>query len=412
MNRRSLAWVLLVLSSCLGLPLLGQQALPERVTVLPTAAGVTLWLPGRVSTRDQVTVLGVVHRFDRTWSLFFGARPSLPDILVVRPGPDLRKATFASLWGHSAPALDGGEQAGVQEAFRFLVLDDAAPLLDQLARTVGGGRLQQLPLTAPLLYVFLKESVAEPSFLPRALPPDPDGVRLSEALASYGISQEHFRNRYASWLLSRAVESRLIQRPQASLPAVWMLDSDLAPGETAVWRFSLEDGESGLDLEAAGSPSPGLLLLGIYADEAGRPLASSLWEAGEGRAVLPRQGSDLWLFVWNAGDESQGAGLTLTLWKDPRPPFAVLQASWEGASFDLVLDEQAGVAGYEVAPFGTPAQPGALPLRFPSEGAGLNRYHLRMDIPLPPASQLRISCRTSAGGTYSTDFPLDESRVP
>ena len=411
MGRRSLAWILL-LSSCISLPLLAQQAGPERVTILPTAAGFTLWLPGRVSTREQVAVLGVVNRFSRTWGLFFRTPPSMPDPLVVPSGPDLRKGVFSSLWRQAALALDPAEQAGVQEAFRFLVLDDAIPLLDHLARAVGDGRLQQLPLTAPLLYVFLKESVSESGFLPQALPPGPDGGRLAEALASRGISQEHFRNRYASWLLSRAVESRLIKRPQATLPAVWMLDSDLAPGETAGWRFTLEDGESGLDLEAAGSPSPGLLILGIYSDEAGRPVHSSLWEAGEGRAILPRQGSDLWLFLWNTGDQSQGAGLTLTLWKESRPPFAVLQASLSGTSCDVLLGERPGVADYEVTPIGASAQPEPAPLRFRSDGEGLNHYHLRLDSRLPQASALRISCRTTAGGTYATEIPLGESREP
>lgn len=411
MGKRSPAWFLL-LSAALCLPLFAQQAPTERVTVVPTAAGFSLWLPGEATTRDQIAVLGVVNRFSKTWALLFGGRPALPDPLVVPAGPDLRKGAFASLWRQASAELGPDEQAGVQEALRYLVLDDAAPVLDPLTKAVEGGRIDQIPLVSPLLYVFLRESVREPGFLPQALPPGPEGGRLAEALAAWGVPPESLRNRYAAWLLSKALEFRMIRRAQAQLPAVWVLDSDLAPGETAVWRFGLDDGEAGLDLECVGNPSPGLRLLAIFTDEAGRPAHASVWEAGDGPAVLPRKGPDLWLFLWNAGDQDRGAGLTLTLWKESRPPFAALQATWGGAACEVLLEERAGVFDYEVVPLGDALPHDAPRLTFASAGEGLNRYCLRADAELPGASEVRVSCRTLAGGTYSSVVPVTHPVQP
>jgi hypothetical protein len=405
MGKRSPAWFLL-LTAALCLPSLAQQAQTERVTVVPTAAGFSLWLPGEATLRDQIAVLGVVNRFSKTWANLFGARPVLPDPLVVPAGPDLRKGAFASLWRQASAALEPAEQAGVQEALRYLVLDDPAPVLDPLAEAVQGGRVVQVPLASPLLYVFLRESVREPGFLPQALPPGPEGGRLAEALAAWGVPSESLRSRYAAWLLSKALEFRLIRRSQAQLPAVWVLDSDLAPGETAVWRFGLDEGEAGLDLECVGSASPGLRLLAIFTDEAGRPVHASVWEAGDGPAVLPRKGPDLWFFLWNAGDQDRGAGLTLTLWKEARPPFTALQATWSGATCEVLLDERAGVFDYEVVPVGDALPTDAVRLTFASVGEGLNRYHLRANSGLPSASEVRVSCRTLAGGTYSSVVPV------
>jgi hypothetical protein len=226
------------------------------------------------------------------------------------------------------------------------------------------------------------------------------------------VSPESLRSRYAAWFLSKAVELRLIRPSKAQLPAVWVLDSDLAPGETAVWRFALDEGEWGLDLKSVGSSSPGLRLLAIFADEAQRPVHASIWEAGDGPALLPRKGPDLWLFIWNAGEQDSGAGLTLTLWEEARPPFTALQATLSGAMCEVLLDERAGVFDYEVVPLGDALPPDAPGLTFASVGEGMNRYHLQADSELPGATELRVSCRTLAGGTYSLVVPVTNPAQP
>jgi len=384
----------------------------SRVTVVPTSDGFTLWLPERALTRDQVTALGMSHRFARDWESFFGAKPGLPDPLVVPPSKDLRDSLFQALWQHAADSLEPADRPAAQAAFRFLLLNDATGLHEELAPTILRGRVAALPLAGPLIYIFLKENIQESSFLQQALPPGPDGTRLKAALTARGVPWELFRNRFVSWMYGMAIESRIVSPPAGSLPAVWMPEGDLEPGEVSQWRFVLDDADEGVDVDVAGGPEPGLLAMSYYTDDAGRPVEAGLAELRPGRMVFPRQGRTLWLLLWNTSSHPAGEGLTLTLWKNLMPAFVVKQASLKASQCDLLIDEGPGVAEYEVTPRGAEGQDLLAPFTFPSEGEGLHHYHLRFPGVLPDAAVLGLSCRTSSGGSLSASVLLTESPSP
>jgi hypothetical protein len=384
----------------------------SRVTMVPTSDGFTLWLPDRTPVKDQLAALGLSHGFARTWEGFFGTRPAVPDPLVVPPSKDLRDGLFQALWQHASESLEPADQPAALAAFRFLILDDASGLQEELAPTILRGRIGTLPLTGPLLYIFLKENVRESYFLQQALPPGPDGARLKAALAARGTPWDLFRNRFVAWMYSWAIESRLILPPAGSLPAVWMPEGDLEPGEISLWRFILDDADEGVDVDVAVEPEQGLLVMSYYTDEAGRPVQAGLSELKSGRMAFPRQGRTLWLLLWNTASYRAGAGLALTIWKDFQSAFTVKQASLKGSQCDLLIDEAPGIAEYEIAPCGAKGKSLSAPYTFLSEGDGMHHYHVRFPGSVSNAVSLRLTCRTASGGSLSANVLLTEPSSP
>jgi len=383
-----------------------------RVTVVPTADGFALWLPGNALTQDQVTALGVSHRFVRTWEGFFGSQPALPDPLVIAPSKDLRDSVFRALWDHAAELLEPADRPAAFAAFKSLLLDDSTEVRSDVVRTVQSGRIETLPWNGPLLYLFLKENVSDASFVHDVLPPDPDAARLKAALSTRGLPWELFRNRFVAWIYGRAIESRIIAPPPGNLPAVWMPEGDLAPGDVSMWRFPLEDPEEGVEADVGGEPERGLLVMSYYTDEAGRPVQAGLSELKPGRMVFPRKGRTLWLLLWNTASRQTGAGLTLTLWKSMQPAFTLRQASLKGPLCEILIDEGPGIAEYELEPQGPEGRRLAPPFEFASEGEGRHNYHLRLSAPFPNATSLQVSCRTASGGFFATSLPLTEPPSP
>ena len=384
----------------------------SHITEVPTGDGFALWLPERASTRDQVTTLGLSHRFVRTWEGFFGTSPVLPDPIIVTPSKDLRDGLFRALWQHAAVSLEPTDQPAAQAALRFLLLDDASALHEELVRSILHNRVETLPLEGPLIYIFLKENIRKGGFLQQALPPGPDGSHLKAAVAASGVPWELFRNRFVAWMFGMAIEARLLSPPAGSLPAVWMPEGDLEAGEVSQWRFVLDDVDESVDVDVAGAPESGLLAMSYFVNDAGRPVQIGLTELKSGHMVFPRQGRTLWLLLFNTSSQPAGAGLTLTLWKSLQPAFTLKQASLKASQCDLLIAEGPGIAEYEVTPVSAKGQGLLAPLTFSSEGEGLHYYHVRLAGNPLQATALRLSCRTTSGGSLTTSVLLTENSAP
>lgn len=408
MRRQALAWVVVSLLSATGLG----AALPVERRGVSLPSGAALLLPAQTSVEGEILARTELESFDAAWSLYFGRPAPLPPVLDVPQSPSLAEAIFDALWKSVSPALSDEERPEVMTAFRHLVLRDRSALRPALRAFVGSGRMDESLLRGPLLYVFLQEEVADASFLAQALPPGKDAANLRAALEARGVSWPSFLNRFSSWVVARAIEADLLPTEPATLPAVWILDAPLAPGAFSAWKFPVEDPVSGVDLQSSSQPSPGLRLLSVYTDSDGRVVRQGLAPLTGGPLLLPRQGAALWIVVWNAGGQEAGGGLVLTAWADFAPPFLVRSAALENEAFDLSLAERAGVSNYQL--WSRPDAGGAFePMPIPpflSDGAGDHRYRVTLPAALPEGTQVQLSCRTAAGGTYETQLRIEGAK--
>lgn len=381
-------------------------AVSTRVVAVSSEPGPTLWLPAGVEQEDQVGAVEEVARFRRNWSLLFDREPELSDPIEVPAGGNLEETLFGILWQQAAQSLAPADHAAVLGALRWAVLEDPSEVMNSLAKTAASGRWDASLAGGVPLYVFLMEEVAEPAFLREALPPGPNAQRLKAALSRRGTSWNRFWNRYVSWLLAHAVEWGLMTPASGTLPAVWMLDPPLAPGEMSGWKFSLADLAAGVKLEFSGEAMPGLRLFHVSTDELGRVTGAGVCDLKPGPMTLPKAGKWLWIFLWNTSGSDAGMGMALTLWSSYDVPFEVTGSFVKAGVLDLHLREEAGIADFCLwaLPGGSPE---SSPLAtFPSEGEGEHLY--RLQIPQKTGSGLRLSCRTLAGGAYSADLPAEE----
>ena len=403
MVRRWMGWTLLIVALMAGL---SGWAASTKVVSVSSESGPTLWLPAGVEQEDQVGAVEEVTRFRRTWRLLFGHEPDLPDPLEVPAGGTLEETLFGTLWQQAAPSVAPADQAAVIGALRWIVLEDPSGVMGPLAKTAASGRWDASLASGVPLYVFLMEEVTEPAFLREALPPGLGAERLRAALSKRGISWERFWNRYASWLLAHAVEWGLMTPASGTLPAVWMLDAPMAPGEMSGWTFPLADLSVGLDLEFSGEPSPGLRLFHVSTDDLGRVTGSGLCELNPGAMTLPKTGKWVWIFLWNTSGLETGAGTALTLWSSYEAPFQVTESVVRAGVLDLHLREEAGIADYCLWAPTEDSKESSPVATFPSDGEGEHIY--RLPIPLKTGSGFRLSCRTLAGGAYAAELPAEE----
>ena len=381
-------------------------AASTRVVSVPSEPGPTLWLPAGAEQEDQVGAVEEVARFHRSWSLLFGRAPEWSDPVEVPAGGSLEETLFGILWQQAAQSLAPADRAAVLGALRWTVLEDPSEVMNSLGKTAASDRWDASLAGGVPLYVFLMEEAAEPAFLREALPPGPRAQRLKAALSRRGASWDRFWNRYASWLLAHAVEWGLMTPASGTLPAVWMLDAPLAPGEMSGWKFPLADLAAGVKLELSGEAMPGLRLFHISTDDLGRVTSAGLCDLKPGPMTLPRAGKWLWIFLWNTSGSETGTGTALTLWSSYEVPFEVTGSSVKAGVLDLHLREEAGIADFCLwAPPGD--SPESSPMAtFPSEGEGEHIY--RLQIPLETGRGLRLTCRTLAGGAYAADLPMEE----
>ncbi len=404
MHRQTKAALILILALAATLSAAAAQ---PRVVVVESGPELTLWLPAEAGQEEQATALDEVARYRQAWSRLAGHDADLPDLIEVAPGGSLRETLFGTLWRFTNSTAPPSERAALWGALRWAVLGDEAPLRAEVERFVSGGRMDESFAGGPALVVFLTQEVEDAAFLRDALPPGPHATRLKAALVSRGLTWDRLWNRYAAWLLARAVEWGLVKPTPGSLPAVWMLDKPLAPSELLGWRIALADPVAGVNLEASGAAGQGLRLVHIFTDEAGRVLEAGLCDVGQGPLSLPRRGAWLWVFLWNASAETSGQGAALTLWSSFGAPFSVVSASLRSGTLDLLLRQEPGIADFRL--WG-PASGGSrqAPLAtFLSEGEG--DQHYRLTVPAAGGGALRLSCRTLAGGSYAADLPLGES---
>lgn len=235
---------------------------------------------------------------------------------------------------------------------------------------------------------------------------------MRRALENRGVSWNAFRNRFAAWVLERAIETHILSLSKGNLPAVWVLDSDLGPGAFTGWSFAISDVDEGVGYEVAGDAPDGLRMVSFFTDAGGHVTQAGMASLTGGPMRLPKKGDRLWVFVWNASGQSEGNGLTMTLWKVYDLPFTIRQSSRENRTLDLLLKEGPGIADYSL--WGrlhseTSASPLPLP-PFPSKGEGLHHYLLQLPRPLTDVRDLRLFCRMSSGGSYSA--PIAGSETP
>jgi hypothetical protein len=402
-------WVILLFLA-LAMPLM---ALPEDVgtPVVAPASGTTLVLPPQTRVQGVYLARSEVQRFQDFWETFFGRRFTFPDTLVIPPSPNLAEAVFDTLWRQAAINLRPGEESSVRVALRRALLGDPNALVAELESLSRNHRLDLEPYRNPLLYCFLQDEVSDKTFLTRALPPGPNAANLKQALEERGVSWDAFCNRFATWILKQAIELRKIQASPGTLPAVWVLDSDLSPGAFMGWRFPASDPVTAVDAQLAGDAQPGIRMICLYTDNAGRVVHCSVNTPGADVMLFPREGATLWAFIWNASDQDTGNGLTLTFWKDYDLPFQVKEAYKNDATLDLSLVESAGIADYQI--FARTRTGGAFSQvdtpPFLSEGEGLHHYRLTLPPSLSASSEYQISCRTLAGGTYSAPFKPEDA---
>lgn len=394
---------LLIVAFLAALPL---WAASDRVAPVSSESGPILWLPPGADLDDQAGALEETARFIRSWTLLFGRAPELSDPVQVPGGGSLEEALFGILWQQAAGALPPADRQAVRGALRWSVLEDPAAIMDSLAKTSASGRWDASLAEGVPLYVFLMEEATEPAFLREALPPGPKAHRLKAALSRRGASWNRFWNRYASWLLCHAVEWGFVTPASGTLPAVWMLDAPLAPGEMSAWRFPQTEYASGVSLEVSGEAVQGLRLFHVSTDDLGRVTGAGLCDLKPGTLSLPRSGKWLWLFLWNTADIEAGTGAALTLWSSYEAPFEVVGSSLKDGVLDLQLREEPGIADFRLW-----ADPGRSPVsaplaEFESEGQGEHSY--RLLVPHEAGHGLRLSCRTLAGGAYSADLPAEE----
>ena len=407
--------LLILILALVAVPLL---ALPgdDPVAIVPTAHGPTLWLPAQTSQAAQQAAVGEVARYQEAWAGFFGSPPPLPDPLAVSGPGILSEQVFSALWQASASGLSPEERESAASALRAVVLDDPAPLLVPVARALSEGRLDGSLLSGALPYLFLRSEVQTQGFLPKALPPGPGASRLRAALTAQGVSWDQFWNRFTSWVVERGLRYHLLATQTGTLPAVWMLDSDLAPGHFTAWRFQLSEVDEGVDLQVAGGAPSGIRMLSFYTDGAGRVIQSGVCDLKGPRLLFPRNGRTLWLILLNDSSQSEGADLTMTLWKDLAAPFVVRSASLDGKSCDLFVEEKSGVAFYDLTGRSSGSEKftslGVAP--FPSEGGGSHHYRLPIQGSQPSLAEIRLTCTTLAGGTFTATAPLSPSgsRLP
>jgi len=385
---------------------LSSWAASTKVVSVSSDPGPTLWLPAGAEQEDQVGAVEEVTRFRRTWSLLFGQEPNLSDPVEVAPSGSIEETLFGTLWQQAAPSVAPDDRPAVLGALRWAVLEDPSGVMNPLAKTAASGRWDASLVGGVPLYVFLMEEVAEPAFLREALPPGSEAERLKAALSRRGSSWGPFWNRYASWLLAHAVEWGLMTPASGTLPAVWMLDTSLAPGEMSGWKFPLADLSAGLNLEFSGEATPGLRLFHVSTDDLGRVTGAGLCDLKPGPMTLPKAGTWLWIFLWNTSGSETGAGTALTLWSSYDAPFQVTESVVRAGVLDLHLREGAGVADYCLWAPPENSQESSPVATFPSEGEGEHIY--RLPIPLKPGSGFRLSCRTLAGGAYSAELPVEE----
>ncbi len=291
-------------------------------------------------------------------------------------------------------------------------MNDPSPYVVAIARVISTRSLEGGLFRTPLVYLFLLDQVEDPAFLSQALPPGPDGAKIRKALQNRGVSWKAFKNRLAAaWVLEKGIETHLLSLSKGNLPAVWVLDSDLGPGAFTGWSFAISDVEEGVGYEVAGDAPDGLRMVSFFTGPEGRVIQAGMASLTDGPMRLPKKGDRLWVFVWNASQQPEGTGLTITLWKLYDLPFEIKKWT-ENRTLDLLLQEGPGIADYSL--WGrlhaeTPVSPLPLP-PFPSKGEGAHRYLLQLPTSLKNVRDLRLFCRMLSGGTYSA--PVTSSETP
>jgi len=396
---------------CLAIGVLAQTS-PQQVSLVPMADGRTLWLPAGTPEQVQPLVTTYYRHFRNTWASFFGTPPALPETLVVPPSKDLYESLFSTLWQNARDTLPPADRPGALGAMRYVVMNDPSPYVDALARVISTRSLDGGLFRTPLVYLFLLDQVEDPTFLSQALPPGPDGANVQKAIEGRGVSWKAFENRFAAWVLEKGIETHLLSLSKGSLPAVWVLDSDLAPGAFTGWSFAISDVDEGVGYEVAGDAPDGLRLVSFFTGPEGHVTQAGMASLTNGPMRLPKKGDRLWVFVWNASQQPEGTGLTITLWKVYDLPFEIRESDHQNRTLDLLLQEGPGIADYSL--WGrlreeTPVSPLPLP-PFPSKGEGVHRYLLQLPTPLKNVHDLRLFCRMLSGGTYSA--PISSSETP
>jgi len=342
--------------------------------------------------------------FATAWTLLFGTEPAEAALAPSSP-----EEAFRAAWEAASPALPAAERPAARDALRLAVLGDAAPVRAALRRTVAAGRLLPADSEALLWYAFLLEA-GDPAALPEALPPGPGGQRALAATSARGGDPRTLLTRFAAWVASRAAEEGLLDGDAAGLPAVWLLDADLAPGAFTAWRLRVPEWAPAVRGESAGAGS--LRLFSLFADASGAPVSEGAGLADRS-LLLPRRADTLWLVLWNPPwGEADGSGATLTLWGDLAPPFQVREARLASGACDLLLSESPGMAAYRL--WGRERDGASAPLApaFPSEGPGLHRYRIPVDSPPAGGARLELRGLTWAGGTASADLARPEPPAP
>ncbi len=384
---------------------------PERVVVVGLDNSAAMWLPAPATPAQQTRAVVALNRFEKVWARLFGSQVDLPDPLVIPASANLPESLFSTLWLSASASLAAEDRPAALGALRMILMDDPSAYGEALSRAYGSGRMGPSLAEGVLLYAFLQEEAANPAFLPEALPPGAGAQRLRAALARHGVSWDVFFNRFVGWILTRAIDAGLPAPASGTLPAVWVLDSHLAPGEVSGWRFLVTDPAVAVSLEIAGEVPPGVRLFHVFTDELGRTVGAGLCDLKGGPLVIPRRGKYLWAFIWNASATESLTSAALTLWSSYQAPFTLLGSSLHSGVLDLRLREEAGVADYHL--WGGPAdQAGSskvLGEPFASEGEG--EHHYRIPLQDPPTLDFRLTCRTIAGGSYSTALPPPE-KVP
>lgn len=356
----------------------------------------------------------VVRAYDEAWSRFFGSPAPLPRDLRVPPELD-PEAAFATLWNLCEPALLAQERPAARDALRLKVLGDEVPTLREMVGVLGRGRIVPADYQGALIYRFLDETVTDPEFLPEVLPPSASTMKLRSALGARQVSQPEFAGLFAAWLLARGLEAGLLEGSALDAPSVWALDRGLPGGGFALASLPNPLAGGWLAFEAVGDFNRPLRLVTLSAGADGR-VTSALSPLSPGRAAIPPCGDRIWVAVVNPGPGPLGpGGLALTFWTSWEPLVRVREATLDGATFDLLLDESGGLAGYGIwlDPDGDEGDSHPLVDEFPSEGPGLHRYRLLLRGGPPGEGSFRLVGRAFTGGTVDVELrPGGAGRTP